>query len=522
MINRFLVLIFVVTVFVSAIASPVSETVGAPGSVNPFSGRMFSGSAEATYFNPALLPSQKASVSSSLFFLSQNLSISLLGRPDGVDIPEDIYYAEAVGKNSELIYKPVPTEILYGSGENQRDKPRGAFSPSDSHLYASFGVVLHLIKKRLSLGIYSMMPVDTVQYQSSYFPDEREANFSNSLHFELYEDRMTSNNFSFALGGVVTDYLNIGVGANIYTKAIVNTNIYVKDATKNDTEIIPDSNIEVSTVPYFGLHFMPGKLVSQLKNLNITATLHPSVNNVVESVNDMKFWKLDQETAQKISLTELNIAHGFKPLTIALGASIQQIHKGPLRTDIGINLTYKKWSDYLNRQNTNPHVLPIWNSEIDNGEGEDKGNWEMVGFESRKWLDTISVVAGASFEYYKNRFGFDIAYDPTPVPDQRGRTNYIDSNKIAFGGGYSRGWSFGTTRFETGINLQFHYLFEREVDKDPNVTDAVVDEFPDSRDLVTEDFINSSKGLQSNNPGYPGFSSQGVLLLGGVFFTFFL
>jgi hypothetical protein len=45
----------------------------------------------------------------------------------------------------------------------------------------------------------------------------------------------------------------------------------------------------------------------------------------------------------------------------------------------------------------------------------------------------------------------------------------------------------------------------------------VLDEFPDnSIDVRTNQPVAASAGLQTNNPGYPGFTSTGYMLGAGV------
>jgi len=54
------------------------------------------------------------------------------------------------------------------------------------------------------------------------------------------------------------------------------------------------------------------------------------------------------------------------------------------------------------------------------------------------------------------------------------------------------------------------------VTKRADAAHPVLDEFPDSVDLRTNESIAASAGLQTNNPGYPGFSSEGWLMGIGV------
>jgi hypothetical protein len=67
---------------------------------------------------------------------------------------------------------------------------------------------------------------------------------------------------------------------------------------------------------------------------------------------------------------------------------------------------------------------------------------------------------------------------------------------------------------EAGITIFGSYFLPREVTKDPNAANPVVDEYPDT---VTGGKV-STAGLQTNNPGYPGWKSTGYMLGAGATF----
>ena len=72
--------------------------------------------------------------------------------------------------------------------------------------------------------------------------------------------------------------------------------------------------------------------------------------------------------------------------------------------------------------------------------------------------------------------------------------------------------------FGFGAQAQGHVLRERRQRKlAPRAGDTqrVVDEWPDdSIDISTGERIAEASGVQTNNPGYPGFSSRGFLVGG--------
>jgi hypothetical protein len=173
------------------------------------------------------------------------------------------------------------------------------------------------------------------------------------------------------------------------------------------------------------------------------------------------------------------------------------------RLGVVVTATYKLWSDYVNRQGERPQQ----------GYG---------------WSNTLGISFGLRHVYDKRLTTFfDAGYEPTPVPAQTGRTNYVDNDRYSLAGGVN--YQFGI--YDTGLKLrlglqgQIHLFPERTQMKiDPSkppyagssysqlVRDEWVDGAKDSRGTV----IPESFGLQTNNPGWPGFSSKGMILGAGL------
>jgi long-chain fatty acid transport protein len=119
----------------------------------------------------------------------------------------------------------------------------------------------------------------------------------------------------------------------------------------------------------------------------------------------------------------------------------------------------------------------------------------------------------------------DGVFQPSPVPAQTGRTNYVDNDRIGVAAGLSCDWQpawLSGARFRFSGQLQAHLLPERSQRKlDPTLPGSagrqlVVDERPDD---VTDNRgmgVPEAAGLQTNNPGWPGFSSRGILAGGGA------
>ena len=57
---------------------------------------------------------------------------------------------------------------------------------------------MKLFEQRLALGLHGLIPNGEFTKLRAFYNDEREQYFSNSLHPELYSDRMTALSLAFA------------------------------------------------------------------------------------------------------------------------------------------------------------------------------------------------------------------------------------------------------------------------------------------------------------------------------------
>jgi hypothetical protein len=100
----------------------------------------------------------------------------------------------------------------------------------------------------------------------------------------------------------------------------------------------------------------------------------------------------------------------------------------------------------------------------------------------------------------------------------------VDNDRLAASGGFEYAVKALGGTLKTGIQLQLHRLLPRETRKLATPTSAdginrhphlVADEVPDDAVLNGEP-VRGRQGLQTNNPGWPGFSSEGWILGGGI------
>jgi len=116
-------------------------------------------------------------------------------------------------------------------------------------------------------------------------------------------------------------------------------------------------------------------------------------------------------------------------------------------------------------------------------------------------------------------------YQPTPVPDQTGRTSYVDNTRIGTTAGGELAWPLSSGQLVLGARAELHALPARRTRKlarttrlgEANATsDFVIDEVPDDA-VVGPEPLAGREGLQTNNPGWPGFDSSGWLLGGAAY-----
>ena len=506
-------------------ASPLVELNGATSSLNPLSARFMGGSSDSAYFNPALLPLSPRSVNFSFFWVHSALDISLMDRDSSLDIIGDVDNGTGIygATTTEKASDPYTTNLPYKARPTADLEKRGGVSSSDDELYASLGMVLPIYKEYLALGITATLPLMSgVLQQDSFFNDEREQNFSNSLHYELYGDRLKIFNGALSLGGGYK-WIYAGAGISIMSSSVINASIYTPDAGKNENKIHVDTTIKTVLRPQFGL------VVQPWWKLRFTFTAHLEMKHDIASINKLTFWYIDREQEKEIDTNIININQAFKPLTFSTGLGFVDAKIGPVFLNVGLTMVWKQWSHYRDRYNESPQNNIYWDYDIryeDNNGNEQHGGWATETVDDMRWKDTFEFVLGTTLKIKSHGIGFDIGYYPSPVPDQKKRTNYVDNDRISFDVAYSYEWTLTKKlKMETGLNFESHIMLNRETHKLTGVANSlgkdgtVVDEFPDSEcdpfnpdcadnpDIVAE----QSAGFQTNNPGYPGFTSSGVI-----------
>lgn len=485
-------------------ASPLFETVGAVNGHGGFNARFTDAGSASAYFNPALLPRAQNSIDVGYFVFNDAIDITL-GARQGVNVPD---FPTGVGFPSGAGFTPftLPTEELYLGCDRPdqlpcrlpaRPRQQDGSSGQTRH-YATLGLVTQIVDEYLTAGFYAMIPLGNYTEASAFFPDEREQFFTNSLHPELYSDRLRAPSLGFGLGSQVHEQLSLGLAFTISLLNTATAGVYVPDAANQSETLILSTDVGVvaKVAPHFSVAWTP-----EVEGLTITATAHSPSRFEIET----GFGNLLSNGEEQVAVR--TTTHDYMPWIVGLGGEYD-FHSGRMDYTLTGGVTWTNWANYINRHGERPLDGYEWSNIV----------VPSVGFRARQADWTVS---------------FDTLFQQSPVPEQTGRTNYVDNSRLSSSVGFDYRFTLGNLRLAFGAHLQGHILFERSHDKiEPNTTSAirdpasqnfgqnfdpnlVIDELPDQLLFRGEPYAPAA-GLQTNNPGYPGYSSQGFMFGAGI------
>lgn len=479
-----------------AAASPLFELAGGVDGTSSFTARAAGASPASTYFNPALLPYADRSFNLGVLVLSEQISIHLDGRRTEL-VPTDVRTDGVIDSRTgaPISKSTIPTDWLErgckACGNGFPARPRqGAGSSGVTRAYQIIGLTTPLLGKRLVLGFHALVPLGKFTTAYSFYNDEREQYFSNSLHPELYGDRMTATSLAFGAGSELAQGLSVGFSFTLSLTNVAGARTYVLDPADYDSlSLSNDVAVEANVSPHFGISYAP------LDALRLSATVH----TVQKFEIDVGFGATLTDGNE--SSTHRTNVHDYVPLQATLGAELITSK----RLSVAATATYGRWSSYLDRQGDSPSYYG----------GE------------YKWRDTVSPSLGVVVRPTDLlRTHAHVTYVPSPVPPQTGRSNFVDSDRmgVTLGGDYQV--EVLGLKLRPGLQLMSQRLFRRAEKKRAS---ELVDEFVDTaanpadcqdRNNPTVDtcqHLARAQGLQTNNPGYPGFASDGWITGGSVY-----
>lgn len=476
----------------SASASPLMDTTGAVGGNAGAQGVVSGPGAASTYFNPALLIDAEDGFLISYGIVSEQMGVTLDGRPAGSDVPLAVGDRDVIsGNGASLPNDRVPTAWLQAGcngGTEPGDCPSPGFaarprqargSSGKTRTYLTLGLVKRIAKDRASIGLYTMLPVSSFVTARSFYADEREALFSNSLHPELYGDRLTS--LSFAGGGAfqVLPSLSVGLSVTLALANAATASTYVRDASNYDLLLLNTATrTQVDIAPILGARWTPSS------GYRFGATIHSPQSFELETTVSATL-----PAGTESGTTRRDVYH-WMPWRVGVGAEIDVVERGAYRMAVTGSLTHAFWSSYEDRHGARPSSY-----------GADLA-----------WSDTTSGSLGVR-HFYRGARGFlDLSFSPSPVPEQVGRSSYVDNDRVGISAGADVKVPLAGSFVRPGLKLGAARLVPRHHTKDSS---RMVDELPD--DAVfdsTRDPVPGAAGVQTNSPGYPGYRSAGYLWTG--------
>lgn len=422
--------------------------------------------AASIHYNVGALTETSPGLSVGLLGAVNRLSILMTPRPAGYDIPDLGDDSPALPSSSS----PAPEDV-----------------EGVPPLYAAtLGVVTGFGLDRLRVGALVFLPTQSAVTMRTHFSDERERYASNRLRFELLDDRLRRLDIQAGAAFSLREWISLGAGLMIAPNASLNNDVTLKDAANQE-----DAQINLSAETGANLGWMGGALLKIGDALRLGVSWRSPVYIEVTGENRIFVQGTEGPDGQPQTVTqELSFVPSYSPARGSFGASWRGDRLG-----VDLDVRYMRWSQYLDTHGAEAGF-------------EDRFNVHLGG----QWAFSEDLVALVG-----------VGYEPTPVPAQTGRTNYVDNDRGVFSLGAGHDLSLGGAPTRLEWFGQFHVLSPRTTRKDvldtyPECADGVrelCDEVPDdTADSRTGQTYPEAAGLQTGNPGFPGFSSGGWV---GVF-----
>lgn len=414
----------------------------------------------ALYYNPAGIAAAESKASLNFLFSLNVLNVTLLDRNDAYNVPEETYSSVPVRPQLES------SGLTIASG----DSPAGRESTENTNKSVSLviGMTLDLGLEWMKFAIAAFIPLQSTG-TSAYFPDGREQYFSNQLRFSTLSQQAPGPIFMFGTGIELARWLRFGATLLMFRNEIQQVDAYATDVNSTNPYALTriDNGSEISASFNLGLQFSPVEkfgigLVYRHK-LTASETLVSSIE-VHPPTDDGRF------------SGEVRFVNDYNPHDLVLG-----LHFG----------NHCPWAFYVDA------TWRMWKHYEAINDGSSNGEFHDV------------VIPRLGFEYEINgrmdlRAG--MAFFLNPVYEQDGETNFVDNDKLnlAFGMRLDLPWPPNASLdFHAQLFILFPYTNEKNSNK-------MIDEFPESVNTDTGELYGDPL-LQTNNPGFPGYKSSGIV-----------
>ena len=473
-------------------ASPLIELQGSLADNAGMQGVVTGPGSASTYWNPALLVDADESILFAYSLVSEQVGVTLYGRTGG-DVPVSVGGRNITSPNGAPISNTVvPTAWLQngcpaGVQAGQCPAPGFAARPRQSQGYLRRQPLLRGLRAReaprpqsllhrLLCGGAALEPHDG----PGLLPRRAGGPLLGQPPPQLYGDRLTS--ISLALGAAfkIVPQISVGASLGLGLANTANANSYVSNASNYSTLLVDNGvTTQVNFSPIVGLKYVP---VSWLR---FGASLHSPEKFTVATTIDAT---LPSGTTSSATIDNV---FDWMPWSFSVGGEVDVLSWGRYTMALTGSLKYAFWSNYIDRAGQSPGVY---------------GN-------ALAWSDTLSGTVGIRHRYGDLRGFIDLGYVPSPVPEQIRPVQLRRQRPRAHRRGRRTSDQIGRARLRPGLQLFVNRLIRRENVKD----DAMItDEVPDGSVFSTTGKpVPGSVGLQTNNPGWPGFASEGWVWGGG-------
>ncbi len=455
----------------TCLASPFElYGVGSKGSALANTGSASASDYSAVYYNPAALLNSKSSLGMGLSYTFKDLEVKLSPRPMGYNIPD-------LGASSPAV--PSAFELRTRSGQTQA-----------THSFTMItGLSSNLGTQNLRVGFLLSLPVyHSIDSYPSRFADERERLFSNQVSFSLLGGRVEHFVAQVAAAYQLGDWLAVGIGASVAPEAFTRNFIYMNDAARQD-EV--DLNIGLQTSTRWRLN--AGLLVTPNQRFKLGMNYRDEQYMVIRGLNEVQVRGLQGSDSYPFEQS-LYIITDYSPrqFTYALNyLSQNQDHS------LSLDLVYTLWSDYLDAHGEEVDFTDIWSPRL-------AYEYQMLNGQAAR---------------------FGIQWSPSPIPEQDGRSNYVDNDRLVLSVGSGHEIEIQGKSLSLSWHIQFHGLVGRSHQKTLKTdyelcqsdTQSLCDEVDDNlTDPNTQTPYPEAQGLQTGNPGFPGYSHGGLIIQTGV------
>lgn len=414
----------------------------------------------AVLYNVGALTEAAPTLEFGLMASLPNVSILLAPRPSGYEIP-DLGADSPATPSSQLGPAQDTTKIdaLYGF---------------------SLGAVTNLGLKPLRVGATLYLPLQSVLQMDTHYVDERERYASNQLHFELWDKRLRRMDLQMGAAWRFTPWLSLGAGAQVAPSAMLNNDVTLKDAADQENAEI---NLHADTGAGFG--WTVGGLIKLGDQVRVGASWRSPLMLRLDGENRIRVLGAGQDGQDQIITQQLSFVPSYSPARASVGMAWQ---RGQLSGDMDVRWT--RWSDFVDTHGQRAGFQDTFGLSLG-------GRWQSD--------ERLALMAG-------------IGYEPSPVPDQVGRTNYVDTDRLLASLGASHDVDWAKAKLRIDWALQAHIFLPRDTEKTTMDSypvcapgeQALCDEVPDdTADPRTGQRYERAQGLQTGNPGFPGYSAGG-------------